>query len=148
MLVEDKKGNQLLDLVKLDEDADLGGMVFALTAVFYKNHPLLVFNNRRQYWEIPGGAIDPGETPLKAAHRELAEESGQVVNKLKLFAKLQCKFLRQTEPAWGALYIGQIEQLKSFKPNDEIGKIIVWNLQSEIEEVSEIDQYLLGKIGG
>lgn len=27
-------------------------------------------------WEIPGGMVDPGETPLEAAKRELLEETG------------------------------------------------------------------------
>jgi ADP-ribose pyrophosphatase len=31
---------------------------------------------RRYLWELPAGRMDPGETPLQAAKRELKEETG------------------------------------------------------------------------
>jgi ADP-ribose pyrophosphatase len=31
---------------------------------------------RKQLWELPAGRIDPGETPLQTAKRELQEETG------------------------------------------------------------------------
>ena len=49
-------------------------------AVDAKKRVLLVRQYRlpaeRYLWELPAGRLDPGETPLKAAKRELAEETG------------------------------------------------------------------------
>jgi 8-oxo-dGTP pyrophosphatase MutT (NUDIX family) len=37
---------------------------------------VLLVRSRRGTWTIPGGRIDPGETPERAAVRELSEEAG------------------------------------------------------------------------
>ncbi|MGA3026305.1 MAG: NUDIX hydrolase [Bryobacteraceae bacterium] len=38
---------------------------------------------RQRLWELPAGRLDPGETPLRAARRELAEETGYRARKWK-----------------------------------------------------------------
>jgi len=35
-------------------------------------------------WTLPGGGLDPGEAPVAALHREVWEESGQVVEAVRL----------------------------------------------------------------
>ena len=41
----------------------------------------------KQYlWELPAGRLDPGETPLVAAKRELAEETGYRAKKWQKIA--------------------------------------------------------------
>src|ERR1700683_404999 len=37
-------------------------------------------------WELPAGRVDPGETPLQAAKRELAEETGYRAKKFQKLA--------------------------------------------------------------
>lgn len=37
---------------------------------------MMVFNGKRNGWEMPGGKIEPGETTEEAARREFLEESG------------------------------------------------------------------------
>lgn len=42
----------------------------------YQGKILLSQHKKRNTWETQGGHIEPGETPLEAARRELYEESG------------------------------------------------------------------------
>lgn len=49
---------------------------FAVIACLKDGEWLHVRHSERDTWELPGGHVDPGETPLEAARRELYEESG------------------------------------------------------------------------
>lgn len=44
--------------------------------------------NAPGWWNLPGGGIDPGESPQEAVRREVGEESGQLVQDLRLLETL------------------------------------------------------------
>ncbi len=70
----------------------MGGRKLDLTAagyVFYNQKLLFIYHSNLKMWLLPGGHIDPNESPDAAAAREVLEETGlkvQVldVNKLNL----------------------------------------------------------------
>ncbi len=56
----------------------LGQYKYVVTLSEYRGKILLSRHKKRTTWETQGGHIEPGETPLEAAKRELYEESGAV----------------------------------------------------------------------
>ena len=55
---------------------------------------------RSWQWELPGGFVDPGETPEKAAVRELKEETGYGVKKLQPLGAFYPSFGSTNEKIW------------------------------------------------
>src|SRR3954469_16320862 len=115
MLIEDKKGNRLLELISLRE-TDLSKVVPLTHALVVARHGanknLLVFNRYRQCWELAGGMIDADETPRACAIRELRKESGlacdpdalRFVGAMKLLLQ-PSRFHAELHIEYGALYV-------------------------------------------
>lgn len=153
MLIEDQKGNQLLELIALTEPqlSEVAPLTHALVVARRRpNLNLLVFNRYRQYWELAGGLIDPGETPRECAARELQEESGLACEPTSLRLVGAAKFLLQpsrfhpeAHVEYGAVYAADIDQPLTFIPNEEIAKVCWWNGNEPIGAISVIDQKLI-----
>ena len=60
------------------EQNALDGYQYVVVLSSYDGKILLSRHRERDTWETQGGHIEPGETPMQAARRELFEESGAV----------------------------------------------------------------------
>lgn len=52
-----------------------------------KDRVLLEYDPKQKIWKFPGGGIDPDEDHLKAAIREVGEETGHKIEPIKLMSK-------------------------------------------------------------
>jgi len=53
-------------------------LTFSVSVAMMNGQYLFCRHSERTTWECPGGHIEPGESPLEAAKRELYEETGAV----------------------------------------------------------------------
>ncbi|MCX2926165.1 NUDIX hydrolase [Streptomyces sp. NEAU-W12] len=146
-LVVDDRGNALVSFALGAEDRPPGDapLTVALVALWHGHRVLMAFNRFRQAWELPGGQIDPGETPRRAAARELLEETNHASDgrfHFVGFASFALAPDQRTE--YGALFTGRAADVsQSFRPNDEVEAIRWWDLEESLPgRLQPLDAYL------
>lgn len=145
-LAVDQHGNRLVSFTLGTEDVLPGGapMPMALTALWHRGEVVMVYDRFRGHWELPGGLLEPGESPRQAAVRELHEESGQVPSDPLRFVGYAGFLLGPAQRAeYGALFTGRTLRRRSFAADQEIGAMRWWGLTAPLPgRVSDIDVYL------
>lgn len=100
------------------------GVSLAAAVVLFdgKGRVLLVHQNYgRRRWSLPGGVLEPGESPHVAAVREVFEET-RVTVELRYVIGLY--FLRHDNPGIGFLFLGDIpDTQRPASRSDEIDEI-------------------------
>src|SRR5262249_56733076 len=85
-------------------------------------------------WQMPQGGIDPGETPVEAARRELMEEVG--TDKVEVLAESR-SWYHYDLPAniaggmWGGRYRGQRQRLVALRFNSTTAYIDIRSAHPE-----------------
>lgn len=146
-ITTNKSGDVLLTFIPIQQEESLDMVKFvpfthSLIVLRYKDTTLLVYDRYKNRWEVPGGKIEPGETPRICILRELKEETGQVPNNIQLEGVMQVYVKGKKQVVYGALYSGHQDVLMPFTENSEISQITYWNGHSDIGYIDEIDQKL------
>lgn len=116
------------------------GDAVAILPIIDKKEILLIHQYRNaigQYiYEVPAGIIDPNETPIEAAQRELAEETSMIAKKIT-----PCGFIYTTpgisdERIW-------LFEAHELTPTDEFEKEMGEIIEVETIKIDEIKNMIL-----
>jgi 8-oxo-dGTP diphosphatase len=146
--VHNERGEALVALHAAQADAlQRFAITFAVTVCTAPGGYLLVHNHWRKVWELPGGLLDPGETPAQCAAREFREETSQVASHLHLRLIAEIEVLATaSKPAqrfFGAVFTAEVGTLTTFLGDPDIDAMQVFGPQALPERLSAIDAALL-----
>lgn len=130
MIVEDRyPQNKLLHILPMAEpvipveDQDVP-LIFTQVIATYHGKYLFIYNRNRKWWELPGGGIEPGETPLDCALRELQEESSQIAKTASCLGVLKVHLSERNAYEYAAVYTVELDDQQPFIPNNEADRIL------------------------
>ena len=126
MIASIGNNNRLLEFIPGDEiripDPSIP-LNFTIVITTFQNQYLFLHSLERQMWEAPGGSINAGESAHDCARREVLEETGQVIDALAYKGLFKVQIDGVIE--YGALFVGEIRELRPFAPNDEADQITI-----------------------
>ncbi|WP_434627582.1 NUDIX hydrolase [Pseudomonas sp. Z6-14] len=70
-------------------DFTCNGLKRRATVICRHEEEILFVRKRNAKWNLPGGRVEKGETPLQAAMREMAEETGLIFDQLSYVSRYE-----------------------------------------------------------
>jgi 8-oxo-dGTP diphosphatase len=145
MLAVDAHGDCLSSLTLVDRATpstffrDLA-VVRSLVVVATSGRVLMGYHLRRRQWELPGGALEPGESAHDAAVRELGEETGIQARDLTLVAHAEFVLGRQATRHWAAIFNVSVDAPPMTEANEEMADFRWWTVKADLwEGLSPLD---------
>jgi len=96
-------------------------------ALAFDGERILMTNLRQRGWDIPGGHLEPGETPEAAMRREVMEEAGALLTDVQLLGYQRIRLLGQVPDgyrypypdSYQILYLARVAELVAFAGTEE-----------------------------
>lgn len=156
MIAKDKRGNELLEIIFIDEDVvdNYKPLTHSLAVVKMGADYLMGYNHYRNDWEIFGGCIENNESIRDCIIREVYEELGIKSNDYKFIGLIKYKmapgyFNPEWHEEYGALYGMSLDKAafdiinEHQMDKDEIERIEFYSKIKSNEEIAIIDEKLL-----
>lgn len=111
----------------LDDETPPNSLITSALALAFDGQRILMTNLQQRGWDIPGGHLEANETPEEAMRREVLEESGAVLDEVRLLGYQRIRLLgvipsgyRYPYPdSYQVIYIGRVVALKKFEATME-----------------------------
>jgi 8-oxo-dGTP pyrophosphatase MutT (NUDIX family) len=128
------------------EAASFGGekLGFAVMITDSAEGIVLVFNRWRGVWELPGGLVDPGESPRSTAVRELREEAGCEAHEVRWLGVAEVDDGRRH---FGGVFRCSVTDIPPKIPDEEIGGVACWLADRPPPGLGATDEALLERFG-
>lgn len=97
----------------------------------YEGKILLSRHRMRSTWETQGGHIEPGETPLEAARRELYEESGAIAYDMIPLCDYHAWDEVTGKGATGVVFAADIHSLGDIPQGSEMAQVRLFDVLPE-----------------
>ena len=119
-----------------------GTYKYVVVCSYYKGQWLLSRHKSRETWETQGGHVEPGETPMEAAGRELYEESG--VSNAQLYPVCDYYGYNSKRHANGIVFLAMVRELGTM-PESEMKETRLFEELPENLTYPDVTPVLIGE---